>query len=237
MSYLLSSWPTNPSVKAVQTDKKLKEFNGLFNINPAKSKQQSELNRLQKTFNLPHHLYFLNQQHGDQCIELTKPLKNHFQFQADACFSREKEVICAVMSADCLPILLTDSEASFVAAVHCGWRSLYQNILTKTLQMINNDKPISAWLGPSICQNHYQVDADFVRHFLKEQPHAKNAFSPIQSSKSHADLKQLAIIQLQNEGVTDISIDSSCTYADTNYYSWRENKTKARQASIIWKSQ
>lgn len=234
MTYPIQNWCQNSAVKAIQTSNQLDDGINRFDIHPT-NQQPAQLNQLQQQFNLPHTPYFLKQVHGADCIELTLPLTQNFQYQADACFSREKEIICAIMTADCLPVLLTDNKTSFVAAVHCGWRSLYQGIVLKTLQKINTDQPVKAWFGPSICQKHYQVDSNFVAHYLAKHPKAYSAFTAIKSGKSQCDLKQLACVQLQQLGIYDITIDNHCTFADSSYYSWRENNTAARQASLIWK--
>lgn len=234
MTHQIQNWCQHAAVKALQTNKHLTHAISGFNIHP-NQQQTTQLKQLQQLFNLPHQVYFLKQTHGAESIELTQPLSDNFQYQADACYSREKGVICAIMTADCLPVLLTNNTASFVAAVHCGWRSLYQNILIKTLQKINSKQKVKAWFGPSICQNHYEVDSDFVTHYLAKHPYAFSAFSTIKKGKSQCDLRRLASLQLQQLGVHDITMSDHCTFADNDYYSWRENKTAARQASLIWK--
>ncbi len=234
MTHLIHNWCEYSTVKAIQTDNQLPDSIDHFDIHP-NNQQSTQLIQLQQQFDLPHLPYFLKQIHAADCIELTTPLTNNFHYSADACFSRESGIICAIMTADCLAVLLTDSEAGFVAAVHCGWRSLYQGILLKTLRKINTDKPVKAWFGPCICQDHYEVGGDFVEHYVAAHPSAQTAFTSIKAGKSQCDLRQLATVQLQQLGVYDITVDNHCTFADSRYYSWRKNKTAARQASLIWK--
>ncbi|MGJ8663107.1 MAG: polyphenol oxidase family protein, partial [Marinicella sp.] len=143
-------------------------------------------------------------------------------------------VICSVMTADCLPILLTDQMGSFVAAVHCGWRGLYANIIAETVNAINSHNEIIAWLGPCIQAAQYEVDEEFKNHYLKQHPNVGHAFSPLIKGKCQADLYQLASIQLHKLDIKNLTQSNQCTFLNADYYSWRENQTAARMASMAW---
>lgn len=237
MTHSINQWLAQTSgadngVHALQTTRFLQP-NQPFCVHPEHN-HSIGLEQLSEKFKLPHQPKMLRQTHGNQVIEYLQIPKAHFQYQADACFTRQPGVVCAVMTADCLPVLLTDKQASFVAAVHCGWRSLFAGILEVTLKKINSKNEIYAWFGPCIQAAQYEVDAAFVENYSKQHPDSIGAFSPIIKGKSHADLYQLASLQLQACGVKNIHQSNECTYLSDNYYSWRENQTTHRLASMIW---
>lgn len=233
MTHLIDNWQKPAHVHALQTSRVLNQTK--FDIHPNHS-NTNQIKQLQKKFELPHAPHFLQQVHSNQIIEYKTPAQSSFQFQADACFSRAKDVVCAIMTADCLPVLLTDTAGSFIAAVHCGWRSLHANILNQTIKRINTESEILAWFGPCIQQAQYEVGADFVDNYLQHHSTAANAFTPIIKGKSLASLYMLAEQQLTQCGVKNISSSGECTFLDTNYYSWRANQTEHRMATMIWLS-
>lgn len=192
------------------------------------------LSRLQHMYHLPHKPVLMQQVHGHDIVALDSVPTQHFWQPADACFTRQNNLICTVMTADCLPVLMTDSRAGFVAAVHCGWRSLYRGILIKLLDQVASDHDLIVWFGPAICDRHYQVDAAFKKHYLQAHPNASNAFTEVINGHCQADLKAMARAQLAQQPVKHIHDVGICTYGHKNYDSWRENKTPSRQAAMIW---
>ena len=85
----------------------------------------------------PHSPVFMKQVHGNRVVEYKSKPAKHGEIEADACFTREKGIVCAVLSADCLPVLITDNENTVVAAVHCGWKGLHLNLLKKKLRKLD----------------------------------------------------------------------------------------------------
>ena len=234
MTHLLNQWQRPAAVGALQTTNQLGDDTG-FDAHPAHRDPQS-FSQLTAQFTLPHAPKFLQQVHGNDVIEWLDPPPEDFLHQADACFTRANDVICGVMTADCLPILLTDENASFVAAVHGAWRSLAGGIISKTLEAINPASPVLAWLGPCIQSAQYEVDQSFVENYLSQHPQAESAFTPIVDGKSHASLQTMATLQLTQHGVNTIQQDADCTYLHPHYHSWRQNQTHARMATLVWKS-
>lgn len=232
MTHRINSWHRPQPVNAVQTTRNLSN-NTTFDIHP-KQAELKLIQQLQADFCLPHRPYFMQQVHGNRVIEYQSQPNTDFAVKADACFTRGKNIICAVMTADCLPVLLTDSVGSFVAAVHCGWRSLYGDILTQTLTQVNSNHPILAWLGPCIKQLQYEVDETFVCNYLQQHPSCHTAFSEIIDGKSFACINTLAQLQLMEFGVTEIESSDACTFLDPAYYSWRRNNSIKRMATLTW---
>jgi len=192
------------------------------------------LNQIKHHFHLPHQPFFMHQVHGANSIALNTAPSEHFWQSADACYTNNQDIICAIMTADCLPVLITNHQVSFVAAIHCGWRSLYQNIITKTLDKIVATDDLIVWFGPAICSTHYQVGAAFKEHYLQAHAEAEHAFTDVIDNHCYADLKALALTQLKNHPIRRIEDCQICTFAHDSYDSWRQNKTPGRQASMIW---
>ncbi len=232
MTHLINQWQRPAHVAAIQTSRVFLQQR-CFDIHPNHS-STAEVDSLVEEFKLPHTPIFMHQTHHNKIIEYIEPPKNHLTTQADACFTRTPNVICAVMTADCLPVLMTDTEGSFVAAIHCGWRSLYANILSETIAAINPKKDVLVWFGPCIQQQKYEVDNAFVTNYLKRHPGSSKAFTAIINHKSHANLYQMAEIQLNKLGIEHINQSNECTYLNDQYFSWRENATPHRMSSMVW---
>jgi polyphenol oxidase len=187
---------------------------------------------LQTELALPQEPRWLNQNHGTEIVA-----GEHVQAHtiADACHTSKSGIVCAVMTADCLPILLCDEAASMVLAIHAGWRGLYDGIIPKTLVTLGT--PLSswlAWIGPGIGPAAYQVGADLVENFNHVDPD-HSAFFEYHHPAWHADLPGLAEYQLRQAGVTDVSRYRGCTFADsTRFYSYRRDGICGRMASLIW---
>lgn len=234
MTHLLNQWQRPVAVGALQITSLMGKDLG-FDVHPSHRDPQW-FSQMVAEFNLPHEPKFLQQVHGADVIEWQHPPAADFLYRADACYTRADDVICAVMTADCLPILLTDDQASFVAALHGGWRSLAAGIIGKTLEAINPVSPVLAWLGPCIQTAQYEVDQAFVKNYLNQHPLAESAFTPVVNGKSHASLQTMATLQLKQHGIKAIQQDSDCTYLHPQYHSWRQNQTHARMATLVWKS-
>ncbi len=232
MTHLIEQWHRPANVFALQTTQSLDSFNH-FSVHPSDANPDL-MKLLVDNFQLPHEPMFLHQVHENNIVEYHSRPGKQMQIQADACFTRQPDVICAIMTADCLPVLLTDAKGSFIAAIHCGWRSLYANILEETMSTINPSAEVLAWFGPCIQQAQYEVGEDFVEHYVKKHPESKPAFTLNAGGKSLADLTLLATSQLQQAGVCQIEKDPRCTFLDPDFHSWRQDQTTMRMATMAW---
>ena len=187
---------------------------------------------------LPHSPIFMQQIHGNKVVEYLEAPSRHGEIKADACFTREKGVVCAVLSADCLPVLITDKDNSVVAAIHCGWRGLHANILRETIKKLNvSPKELQCWLGPCISYKPYKVDKEFRERFIKINKDFSHCFYQSQKGQWHADLKKIAVTQLHKLAVDSIVQSPYCTFENKSlFYSYRRDKETGRMASLIWLS-
>ena len=156
--------------------------------------------------------------------------------QADASVARAGGVVCAVLTADCLPVFFSNREGTEVAVAHAGWRGLHGGILTNTLaamQTAATDVVLS--LGPAIGPQAFEVGVDVYDAFVSKNQ--KNSLAFIATDEDHylCDIYQLARIELSAIGVTGISGGGCCTYNDSNrFYSYSRHSTTGRMASLIW---
>jgi len=182
---------------------------------------------------LPSHPVWLEQVHGTNVLSLDGG--PYASKRADASYSCTPGTVCAVMTADCLPVLFCNPDGTEVAAAHAGWRGLCEGVLEETVSRFS-DKPgnILAWLGPAIGPTAFEVGPEVREAFLAKDTQAEAAFRP-QGEKYFADIYQLARQRLANVGVERIYGGEYCTHSQPeNFFSYRRDRTTGRLASFIW---
>lgn len=190
-------------------------------------------------------IQWLQQVHGTQVVELTNAALPLTARRADACVSRTAKVPCAVLTADCLPVLLYRQNGDMVAAAHAGWRGLLAGILSQTVSALRAEQtpeqrgnnPIHAWIGPAISQMAFEVGSDVRDAFLAKKPQFETFFRPSLQGLGHkwfADLPAMAEEWLRELGVQQVRSSDWCTYHDLQWSSHRRDPNSGRIASIIW---
>lgn len=176
---------------------------------------------------------WLQQVHGTLAVNAENTPK---PVVADAAFTRRAGRVCAVMTADCLPVLFCDRAGSVVAAAHAGWRGLAGGVLESTLAALAvAPENILAWLGPAIGPLAFEVGDEVRAAFVETMPAAEAAFKAAGDGKWLADLYLLARMRLQRAGVTAVYGGRACTYGDpAHYFSYRRDGVTGRMATLIW---
>ena len=181
------------------------------------------------------HVHWLTQVHG---TEVANAAVASVGTVADASWSRTPGSACAVLTADCLPVLFCSREGDVVAAAHAGWRGLLEGVLENTVAAMGRDpRLIMAWLGPAIGPGAFEVGIEVRRAFAHLGPQAETAFTPVpgKADKFLADLAGLARIALRRSGVTLVWGGQDCTVSDpAKFYSFRRDQVTGRMASLIW---
>jgi len=161
---------------------------------------------------------------------------------ADAQWSRRPGVACAVLTADCLPVLLCSAAGDVVAAAHAGWRGLQTGVLEATVRAMNSSPDhLMAWLGPAIGPAVFEVGPEVREAFLAAANSAEEsavaasfAPNPVRPGHFFADLYALARVRLGALGVTRVFGGGLCTYSDPErFYSYRRDGQTGRMASLI----
>jgi YfiH family protein len=155
---------------------------------------------------------------------------------ADAAFTRRRGRVCAILTADCLPLLLAADSGHLVAAAHAGWRGLAGGVIEATVKALQiAPEQLMAWLGPAIGPGHFEVGAEVRQAFVKSDLGAEPAFVPNARGRFMADLGALARRRLAALGVGRIYGGGQCTYAEKDrYFSHRRDGVTGRQATLIW---
>ncbi|EEF15690.1 hypothetical protein AM202_0505 [Actinobacillus minor 202] len=203
------------------------------NDNPQDVAQNRAL--LVERFKLPQAPLYLTQTHSTRVIELPYDGEN---LEADAAYTNQANQVCLVMTADCLPVLFYNKQGNEVAAAHAGWRGLCDGILEETVAKFQCPaSDISAWLGPAIGENAFQVDEEVIKQFCAVDPQAQEAFrpDPTASGKFLGNLYQIAKQRLNKLGITQITGGEHCTYTESDkFFSYRRDKQTGRMATLIW---
>ncbi len=194
------------------------------------------LNRAWLRSHLPSDPLWLNQTHGVDCVVAETALAG---CSADASVSFSAGHVCAVLTADCLPVLFCSRDGKAVGAAHAGWRGLLAGVLENTVrQMHVPSADVLAWLGPAIGPQTFEVGSEVRAAFVAHDPAAASAFAPKgkDGDKWLADIYQLARQRLQAAGITQIYGGEFCTVSDPQrFYSYRRDGTTGRMASLIWR--
>jgi len=190
---------------------------------------------------LPAEPVWLQQVHGVQVVRAE--LAGDDQI-ADAVTTSERGVVCAIMTADCLPVLFCDKAGSQVAAAHAGWRGLVSGVLETTRNtFVCASEDILVWLGPAIGPQAFEVGDEVRTAYLEADPELASAFVPGETSqgsekKWYLDIYAAARIRLRALGIDKVSGGEFCTYTDQErFYSYRRDKRTGRMASLIWLDQ
>jgi YfiH family protein len=178
---------------------------------------------------------WLRQVHGTRVIDAADSTEAHPP-EADAAFVRQAGIACAVMTADCLPVLLCDTEGTVVAAAHAGWRGLLAGVIEATVAAMKAPRRnLLAWLGPAIGPQAFEVGGEVRAAFVAADPDAAEAFRPFGNGKWLADIDLLARQRLEKQGVTRVFGGGFCTVSETaRFYSYRRDGQTGRMASLIW---
>jgi YfiH family protein len=145
--------------------------------------------------------------------------------------------VCVVMVADCLPVLIATRDGQRVAAAHAGWRGMAAGVLERTVEALGVEGAgLTAWLGPAISSQHFEVGDEVRAAFLESDGQAGDCFVKNSRGRWQADLVGLARRRLAALGVIHVSGGTWCTYADrARFFSYRRDSGGGRMAALIWK--
>lgn len=216
------------------TDKKL-------DLSLKNSNRYQVIADLKQEYNMPTEPCWLQQEHGNKVI-IAENYQEDFSKQnypvADAMVSFVPGTVCAVLTADCMPILLYSDIGECVAAIHAGWRSLQSGIIENTIALLKqnniNLNYVHAWIGPSISQAKFEVGEDVIALFFPKRGRVPNRNN---NGKYLFDFKSLAKAELIEMGVPEDNIIDSkiCSFTEVALcHSHRRDKTLKRMASFVW---
>ena len=189
--------------------------------------------RLRTNLALPAEPLWLTQVHGTRVVAAAQAVPGT---QADGSFTDRPGVVCAVLTADCLPVFLCDRAATRVAVVHAGWRGLAAGVVEQGLAAmgVSGDQML-AWLGPAIGPQAFEVGDEVRQAFVDHQPQAAMAFQKNTAGRHYADIYALARLRLAAAGVAQVYGGEYCTYTQgQRFFSYRRDGLTGRMAALTW---
>ena len=247
-NFLIPDWPAPAQVKSAiilrsgGCSRAPCESNNLaLHVEDNASDVQKNRDGLVDSLALPAQPLWLNQCHGTDLVYVPQASQ---AASADGSYSDTANTVCAILTADCLPVLFCNQSGSQVAAAHAGWRGLCGGILRKTVATFKHSPDqVMAYLGPAIGPQVFEVGAEVLQAFLHSAQNAQHnqaviaAFKAVDGSadKYLADLYALARAELAASGVIEIYGGNYCSYSDSErFYSFRREPKTGRNASLIW---
>ncbi len=249
-SLILPEWPAPTGVRALTTTRRggtsVAPWHG-FNLGDhvGDDPQAVAANRSLLRRELPAEPVWLRQVHGTRCVDAATVAPG---VEADASFTRQRGVVCAVLTADCLPVLLCDESANVVGIAHAGWRGLAAGVIEATVAAMGEPgERLMAWLGPAIGAQAFEVGGEVRDQFISHDAQAAEAFKPAADGKWLCDIYQLARQRLQALGIDGprrgvpvmqsrrIASAEFSTMGDADrFFSYRRDGVTGRMASLIW---
>jgi YfiH family protein len=241
MAWILPDWPAPPEVRALSTDRSdgvsAAPFDSLnlgAHVGDSAEAVGENRRRLCSAARLPEEPVWLSQQHGTNVLDLDGA--HEAPAGADAAFTHRPGRVCAILTADCLPVLLASESGAGVAAAHAGWRGLAAGVIEATVRALAlPPQSLLAWLGPAIGSAHFEIGAEVREELLRADSQAEAAFERNAGGRYMADLAALARRRLERLGIARIYGGEVCTYAAAeDYFSYRRDRRTGRQATLIW---
>jgi len=185
--------------------------------------------KLVNYFNLPSEPRYLNQIHSNKCLRYDTS-----ECEGDALYTNKKKEVCAILTADCLPIFITDTLGQEVAVIHAGWKGLLRGVIEHTLKSFSS-KNLVAHFGPAISQDSFEVGEEVRDKYITKDNSFTSAFKAY-SGKHYLDLYSAAKLVLNNFDIYKISGGTECTFKQKNeYFSYRrDGKNSGRMGNLIW---
>jgi polyphenol oxidase len=238
--WIVPDWPAPKRVRALITTRAGGTSRGLYagmNLGMRAGDAAGDVARNRASLRqwLPAEPLWLRQVHGTAVAADDAADGN---IEADASVAHRPDRVCAVLTADCLPVLLCDEAGTAVAAAHAGWRGLCAGVIERTVEAMQRPaRALLAYLGPGIGPAAYEVGPEVRQAFMAVDAQAEAAFAfvPGKPGKYLTDLYALARQRLANCGVLSIHGGGYCTYTERErFFSYRRDGATGRMASLIW---
>ena len=240
VNWLQADWPAPDFIKAGTTLRQggvskgaYASFNLATHVGDELAAVEENRAILTQSLNAPNSLQWLEQIHSTKAVLL--PNEETIP-KADASYTLKENVVCAVMTADCLPLLITDKHGSCVAAIHAGWRGLCDGIIEATIKKLPTEpEKLLVWLGPAIGAGVYETGEEVYDAFIHDDNKAKQAFTSVSEGHWLFDIYQLAKYRLHKMGIKQIYGGDHCTLSEEEeFFSYRRDNVTGRMASMIW---
>jgi YfiH family protein len=246
--WLTPQWPAPSSVRALSTlrvggasPSPYASLNLGDHVEDAPVAVASNRRTLVEAAELPAEPSWLTQVHGRRVLDLDGPeaaapgVASAIS-PADAAVTGRPGTVCAILTADCLPVLLASGSGERVGAAHAGWRGLAGGIIEAAVRAMGTPPgEMLAWLGPAIGPRHFEIGPEVRDELLSMDPGGDGAFRRNARGRFMADIFMLARRRLASLGVVRVYGGDECTYSQPDkYFSHRRDGRTGRQATLIW---
>ena len=241
---LAPDWPAPARVRALVTTRRMAGRSqppfDAFNLGLRSGEDERivRANRdlLERAFALPAAPRWLHQVHGNRSLRLTEEVVAG-EPEADAAFTSQPGIVLAVLTADCLPILVSADDGAEIAALHAGWRGLAAGVIESCIsRLLTPRERLLVWLGPAIGAASYEVGTEVHAAFVTADGNAEAAFAATRRGHWRCDLYALARQRLATLGVANVYGGNFDTFADDRFYSYRRDGARSgRFASLMWR--
>ena len=210
-----------------------KNFNLALHVHDKKSHVLANRSLLLNQYQLPSNPKWINQTHSNISVDADSISSI---VEADASYSKKVGTVCGVLTADCLPIFVSNKEGTAVGIAHAGWRGLVGGIIESLIKSFDgNAEDLIVHLGPAISRLSFEVGGEVKSQYLSKNKNFENCFTYL-NNKYYLDLYDAARVVLKSFGVSSISGGNRCTYKESDqYFSYRrDGKCSGRMAHLIW---
>lgn len=240
MQWITPDWPAPANIKAFTTLRDggyskppYNSLNLALHVEDEPNTVLANRRLLVEQLKLPSMPIWLNQIHSTITVDAGNI---HHIPDADASFTTKPGIVCAVLTADCLPLLVCNKQGTLVSAIHAGWRGLAKGVIEAAISPLTA-KPddLLVWLGPAMGPQKFEVGADVIDLFIAHDAAAKAAFTQYTATTWLADIYQLAKQRLHKLGIRHIFGGTHCTYTEQDlFFSFRRDAKTGRMANMIW---
>ena len=240
IGWLEPDWPAPPGVRAAITLRgggvsapPYDTLNLAAHVGDDPAAVAENRRRVARVLRLPAEPVWLTQVHGCRVADASRAATG---CEADAAFADGPGQVCAVLTADCLPLLVTDRAGAQVAAVHAGWRGLAAGVVEAALDRFRGAaEDLVVWLGPAIGPRAFEVGAEVREVFVAPDPDAAACFVATRPGHWLADIYALARRRLSRFGAGFVGGGGYCTVSEAaRFYSYRRDGFTGRMASLVW---
>ena len=238
--WIVPDWPAPPGVRAFVTTRAGGVSRGGYasmNLGMSSGDEPASVARNREIVraHIPGDPAWLAQVHGTTVADLDR-IEGHERPPADAAATSKPGRVAAVLTADCMPLLLCDPAGSRVAVAHAGWRGMAAGVIENAVRAMGAEPgQVCAWLGPTIGPTAFEVGPEVKAAFESHDPAAAAAFAPRPGGKFMADLYALARRRLGRAGVRAIHGGGFCTYREPErFFSYRREPKSGRMGAFIW---
>jgi polyphenol oxidase len=224
---------TERYIEGGKSAEKFENFNLALHVNDKKESVLENRSILKNYYELPSDPVWINQTHSSICIDafLTQRI-----VEADASFTLTPGVVCAVLTADCLPVFVSKKDGSMVGIAHAGWKGLVSGVIESLIDSFNaNGDDLVVHLGPAISMSYFEVGEEIKALYLSKNYNFNRSFS-FNNNKHYLDLYDAAKVILEGLNIISISGGDRCTFRESkHFFSYRrDGVVSGRMAHLIW---